>query len=115
MKLIYSNVIWVTIIHLVYIKISSIKFNKYVETPKFTTGPPKAETLENHFGTQSKLGLYGPNSNLGENFNRLGLASDSKILKAINPTYQIQGMKSGDFSNISSDARSFITPATAGI
>jgi len=74
---------------------------------------PKADTLQNHFGTSSKLGLYGPNSSIGENFDRLGLAPDSKHMRSINPTMQIPEIKSGSFGNLSSDAREFINPATA--
>ena len=75
---------------------------------------PKAHDLSNHFGTNHQLGLYGPDSNLGSNFNRLGLASDSKNMRTINPTIQIAEIKSGKFTNLSSDSREFINPATAG-
>ena len=76
---------------------------------------PKASGLENHFGTETTLGIYGPKANVGAHLMRRGAAGGAPITEIKNFNQQINSsqVKSGDLTNTSYDAGKIITPHIA--
>ena len=78
---------------------------------------PKASGLENHFGTEPTLGVYGPKVPVGFNLMRRGAAGGAPITPITNFHREIfpPHVKAGDLTNTSYDAGKIIKPEIASI
>ena len=77
---------------------------------------PKAADLENHFGTETTLGIYGPKPpGIGFNLMRRGAAGGAPITPITNFHQEIfpPHVKAGQLTNTSYDAGKIIKPEMA--
>ena len=78
---------------------------------------PKAGGLENHYGTEPTLGIYGPKPNLGFHLMRRGASGGAPITPIVNFHAEIHSphVRAGDLTNTSYDAGKIIKPEIASI
>jgi hypothetical protein len=76
------------------------------------TTTPKADNLENHFGTEPVKDVYGPKVKVGINLRREGVKVGQPFTPILNYNQEINNKEvvNGDLTNASYDASKIISP-----